>query len=51
MQCHQAGSLKADFNLAVDTVALGATDHFERWLKQVEQGAEPLNLRSAMDQF
>ena len=53
MQSHQAGSLKADFSLAVDTVALpaGATDHFERWLRQVEQGAKPLNLRSAMHQF
>lgn len=53
MQIHQAGSLEADFDLAVNTVALpaGATDHFERWLGQVEQGAEPLNLRSAMNQY
>jgi aminoglycoside phosphotransferase (APT) family kinase protein len=54
MKFHQAGSLKADFSFAVDTVALpvpvGATDHFERWLEQVEQGAEHLNLRSTMDQ-
>lgn len=51
MQSHRAGSLKVDFSLAVDTVALpvGATDRFERWLEQVEQVAEPLNLRSAMD--
>jgi aminoglycoside phosphotransferase (APT) family kinase protein len=54
MEFHRAGSLKADFSFAVDNVALpvpvGTTDHLERWLEQVEQGAEPLNLRSAMDQ-
>lgn len=49
IQVHRTGTMKADFEYAVDTVAMGATVHLELWLKQVKQGQDPPSCFSVRD--